>query len=68
VTHISSDEELLAAVRWLGENREPDEEAWTRAAELDAGGQPDLRGDLETDTYIDRGNDQDLDTGAQWST
>lgn len=36
---------LIAAVCGLGDVREPDADAIAAAAELDADGQPDLRGD-----------------------
>jgi hypothetical protein len=42
-------EELLVAVRGLGEQREPDEQAHALAAELNPGRRPDLRGDRDRD-------------------
>ena len=52
---LAHDEVLLAAVRGPGADREPDEAARARAAELDADAYPDLRGDR------DRGGGPTLD-------
>ncbi|MFN2494452.1 MAG: hypothetical protein ABR608_00880 [Pseudonocardiaceae bacterium] len=49
MTDPDADEELLAAVRGLGEAREPDAHARGLAAELDLSVQPDLRGDRDRD-------------------
>ena len=49
MTDRTADEELLAAVRGLGEQRDPDEQAQVLAAELDVRGQPDLRGERDRD-------------------
>ena len=45
----TADKELVAAVRGLGAQREPDEQARALAAELDVSRQPDLRGDRDRD-------------------
>lgn len=44
---LDHDEVLLAAVRGPGVQREPDDAARARAAELDPDIQPDLRGDRD---------------------
>jgi len=44
---LDPDEALLTAVRGPSAEREPDAGARARAAELDAGAQPDLRGDRD---------------------